>query len=470
MKSFHPVKFFTNNIYLLLILSVLLVIISAIITYRNTQEKAEATAAVIRRYESIESSIQLFSYLKDMETGQRGYIITGDSEFLEPYDSAKVRIKAETDTLNYLVQDDEQQASLLEEKIIRSINNKTEDLEKSINIVNKFGKDSAARKVIKKTGKAHMDTLRILINELIQRERAILSQQNQKLIQNTKLEDMIRFFSFTMIGLTSLVAFVILIQKQRSINELIEKLKKYNEELEQTVKERTIQLLSANQAKDHFLGIASHDLKVPIAGILGLIELMNLENKSRSEKEKEYLGYIQGSCLNMQQLISNLLDINRIEQGATTIKQEDVDLKNLQAKLESSFSPQAQKKNIELDIRVPDDMIKTDPEILYRILENLISNAIKFSPRHKSVSVQTIKKGDQLIFEIMDHGPGIPGDEIPVLFEKFQRLTNKPTGEESSTGLGLSIVRELVKLLKGEITVTSKVGEGSLFTVIIPIK
>ncbi len=467
---YKPFKFLTNNIYVLLVLSVLLVITSAFITYYNTREKKQSTQTVIRRYQSIGSSIQLLSLLKDMETGQRGYIITGDSEFLEPYNTAKSKIKAETDSLNKLINDNEPQMNLLEGRILAAIHNKSTDLESSINIVNTFGRDSAARRVDTKIGKAHMDTLRILVQDLIHRERALLSQQNQKLDRNTRLEDTIRFFAFTLIGLTSMMALIMLIQKQRSINELIDSLKKSNEELEQRVKDRTKQLVEANHAKDHFLGIASHDLKVPISGVLGLIELMNLENKNRPEKEAEYLSYMQDSCNNMQRLISNLLDVNRIERGATNIKKRDVNLKKLLTKLEREFSHQAKKKKIELVINSIDEVISTDLDALSRILENLLSNAIKFSAGDSRIHLRTTNIGDSIKFEIIDQGPGIPSEDIPKLFDKFQKLTNQPTGGEGSTGLGLSIVKELTNLLGGEIAVTSKVGEGTIFTVVITAK
>lgn len=461
-------KLRTTSIYVLLVLSIFMVIVSAYITHYNTLEKKQSTQTVIRRYQSIQSSIQLLSFLKDMESGQRGYIITGDSDFLEPYNMAKVNIVAETDTLNKLINDNEQQTNLLKGKIIAVIKNKSKDIENSINIVNAFGQDSAARRVNKKIGMAHMDTLRVLVQDLVQRERTLLSQQNQKLESKTRIEDNVRFLAFALIGLTSLVAFITLLQKQSDIRKLIENLKKANEELEQKVQERTKQLVEANQAKDHFLGIASHDLKVPISGILGLIDLMKLENRNRPEREMEYLSYMQDSCNNMQRLISNLLDINRIERGATLIKKQEVDLNKLLRKLEREFSHQAEKKNINLKVDTMEGIIQTDPDALSRILENLLSNALKFSTSNRSIHLRTMNISDKIKFEIMDQGPGIRSEDIPNLFGKFQRLTNKPTGGEGSTGLGLSIVKELTILLGGEITVVSTVGEGSVFTVTIP--
>lgn len=458
-------KLRSASIYLLLGLSVLLAFASAFITYYNTLEKEQSMHTVIRRYNSIASSINLLSLLKDMESGQRGYIISGDSDFLEPYSEAKAKITAATDTLSKLVYDNEEQTNLVQGKIIAAIQNKSEDLENVINMVNVHGKDTAAMRVNTKIGMAYMDTLRVLIQDLIQREKTLLDIQNEKLEKNTRIEDSVRFFAFALIALTSLAAIFNLLQKRRHIKGLIENLRHANETLEKKVEERTKELVVANQAKNHFLSIASHDLKVPIAGISGLIRLMKTEKSARSELDMEYLGYIDDSCNNMQRLISNLLDINRIEQGQTTIKKQAVDVGTLLQKIKNEFMQHAEKKQIKFIVRPVEGTCYTDPDALQQILENLVSNAIKFSPPSKIIQLNAIRNNDQIRFEIIDQGPGIPPEEIPDLFGKFKKLSNKPTGGEGSTGLGLSIVKEIVQLLGGDISVSSKLHEGSVFTV-----
>ena len=458
----------TNTVYILLVLSVLLAIASTFITYFNTVEKEQSTQTVIRRYQSIASSTQLFSLLKDMEAGQRGYILTGDSEFLEPYNQAKGIVETQMDSLNKLLSDNERQTNLLKGKIMTVVNNKRADLEHTIHLANIYGKDSAARKVNTKIGKAHMDTLRILIGDLIQREQTLLANQNEKLEEHTRMEDNVRFFAFALIGMTSLVALVSLVRKQENINILVENLQSANETLEHKVTERTQELVKVNEAKDHFLGIASHDLKVPIAGVLGLIGLMKRENSERSKRDVEYLSYMEDSCNSMQGLIANLLDINRIERGEAIVRIETLDLNVLVAKLKNEFSHQAEKKGITLIISPVTGSIQTDPETLLRILENLLSNAIKFSRNGKTVQLNTVLRDGNTSFEIIDQGPGISPEEIPDLFKKFQKLSNKPTGGEGSTGLGLSIVKELTILLGGEIKVTSQLNQGSVFTVTLP--
>lgn len=455
------------GLYFLLVLSVLLSIASAYITNYNTREKKESTEMIVRRYQSIESAVKLLSLVKDMESGQRGYIISGDRDFLIPYEGNKTAMDHEVDTLKQLIIDNERQSNLLTGQIIDVLQNKSEELENGIDIFNAYGKDSASRRVITKIGVAHMDTLRILVQDLVQRERALLAEQEEKLERNTNIEDNVRFLAFMLIGLTSVAAMVTLIRKQRAIRQLIENLQNANEALEAKVLERTRELTEANRAKDHFLSIASHDLKVPISGIYGLIELLSLQSANRSVQEKEYLDYIKESCVNMQRLISNLLDVNRLGRGGFFINTAKTNIGSMLEKLRVDFVNRAQSKGIALTVESPDVVLDTDADALTRILENLLSNAIKFSSAGTKVHLRVSDEKGQIRFDVIDHGPGIPDEDLPLLFGKFQRLTNKPTGGEASTGLGLSIVKDLVDLLGGEIRVTSEVGKGTTFSVTI---
>ena len=191
---------------------------------------------------------------------------------------------------------------------------------------------------------------------------------------------------------------------------------------------------------------------------------MKLDSHSRSASEMEYLNSMEESCSNMQQLISDLLDISRIERGDITGEEEKIDLSGFVAKILKDFSHQAEKKKIRIAlIGTADGEIVTNPDILKRVLDNLLSNAIKFSNSHTVIQLQVQKVDDNVIFKIDDQGPGIPPEEIPLLFEKFQRLTNRPTGGEDSTGLGLFIVQELItKLGSRHFSVSSQVEVPSL--------
>ena len=277
-----------------------------------------------------------------------------------------------------------------------------------------------------------------------------------------------RFSSFVLLSLTCTLALVSIIRRDKINARLLSKLKSTNRQLNDEVQARTSQLTEAIKAKDHFMGVAAHDLKSPLSGIEGLVELIKMENKNMSATEAEYLGHIQYSCKKMQRLIIDILDVNRIEQGKAVVNWQKVSIMPILGQIQLGFAPQATKKNIDLQIEGIDETMETDPDNLSRILENLVSNAIKFSPSMKKVSLSVSSEHHQVKFKVADEGPGIPQEEQSRLFNKFQRLSNRPTNSEISTGLGLSIVKELATQLGGEITFASEVGKGSTFIVRLP--
>jgi PAS domain S-box-containing protein len=224
-----------------------------------------------------------------------------------------------------------------------------------------------------------------------------------------------------------------------------------------------------NEEKNRFIGIATHDLKNPINGIFGLVQLLKRSN-NLNEEQHEYIGYIEASIAKMNALIAKLLDLNRIEQFGSIVRKQPVDLRAFLSRTRQTFIEQAKKKSIEMILENLAGPIEfnTDPALLEQIIDNLISNAIKFSDSGKKMWLRIKQtERDQLTFEVEDQGPGIMDDEIPKLFGVFQCLSAKPTGGETSSGLGLSIVKGMVKVLGAEITLNSVVGRGTTFRVVI---
>jgi signal transduction histidine kinase len=168
----------------------------------------------------------------------------------------------------------------------------------------------------------------------------------------------------------------------------------------------------------------------------------------------------------MNELIKNYLNVNRIEKGLIVPSLVPVDIVKLIKNIILRYEEIAQRKEIPiLFTGTQKNVIITDGECFLQIVENLLSNAIKFTPRGKSVFIKASNKGPEVVVEVEDEGVGILQEEIPMLYEKFQHLSSKPTDGELSTGLGLSIVKFLVDQLKGTISVKSKIGKGTRFSV-----
>lgn len=266
---------------------------------------------------------------------------------------------------------------------------------------------------------------------------------------------------------------------------LFAKLKNYSASLEersQIISERNEQLSLKNQElerlnceKNEFLGIVAHDLKNPLSGILGLAELLTDSSKTpdviSTIELQECAMMIQNSANNMFQLITNLLDVNAIESGKINVQLELTDLCQLVRKTIRNYADRAARKNIAVHLEVVPMvayLILTDAQISQQILDNLVSNAVKYSPHGKNIYIRLTDTEYWVHCEIRDEGQGLSIGEQQKLFRKFTRLSAKPTGDEHSTGLGLFIVKKLVDAIRAKIHCHSEIGHGACFIVEFP--
>jgi PAS domain S-box-containing protein len=233
------------------------------------------------------------------------------------------------------------------------------------------------------------------------------------------------------------------------------------------------ELLRAQKAKEQFLANISHEIRTPINGIAGMATLLS-KNHSR-EEEITYLSAIKSAADNLKVIINDILDLASIDSGKLKFETIGFSLKDLIESLVGSFSVQAKDRGIELTFTVEkeaDKILKGDPVRLNQILINLISNALKFTHagfiRIRISNEHPEKERCSLRFDVMDTGIGIPQDKLTTIFESFSQADASVTRKYGGTGLGLTIVKQLVELQHGSISVTSKEGEGSTFTVRIP--
>ncbi len=235
------------------------------------------------------------------------------------------------------------------------------------------------------------------------------------------------------------------------------------------------ELLRAQKAKELFLANISHEIRTPINGIAGMADLLN-QNPS-AEDQVLYLKAIKTASENLKVIINDILDLASIESGKLRFEKINFNLDKTIRSLVDTFRLQTQEKGIKLeyhkDPKIPNIYIG-DPVRLNQILINLISNALKFTHQGSitvSVSFDQIKNKDYYLkFEIRDTGIGIPKTKLKTIFESFSQADASVTRKYGGTGLGLTIVRQLVRMQHGSINVSSEENNGSLFTVIIPYK
>ena len=242
--------------------------------------------------------------------------------------------------------------------------------------------------------------------------------------------------------------------------------------LQRELTRKNIELERLNALKNKFLGMAAHDLRNPIGVIMGFSDylLENLENKL-SEDQIKMLNTIQHSSEFMLHLLEDLLDIAAIESGKLLLVLQKTDLQKLVVENANLNAVIAAKKNIHIQVETHGSIpeVKIDVNKIEQVMNNLISNAIKYSIPETLIQVNISLDDGFIIVAVTDQGQGIPTDEMEKLFKPFQRTSVRATGGEKSTGLGLSIVRNIVIGHGGNIWVKSMVGEGSTFFFSLPI-
>lgn len=230
-------------------------------------------------------------------------------------------------------------------------------------------------------------------------------------------------------------------------------------------------LVELNQLKNKFLGIAAHDLRNPITSIKGFSELLlNEDTGPLTEDQKEFITIIHDACHDMLTLLNDLLDISVIESGKLELRLKAGPLKQLIKERIRINEIIAGKKGIMIHTRLSEVTGAIfDSDRIGQAVDNLVSNAIKFSSPGTKINVILDRKGNAAKVSIQDEGPGISPEDQSRMFGEFQKLGNQPTGGEKSTGLGLAIVKKIIEAHGGSVGIESQIGKGSTFSFTIPL-
>jgi len=228
--------------------------------------------------------------------------------------------------------------------------------------------------------------------------------------------------------------------------------------------------LSANKAKSEFLAAISHELRTPLTSIRGFAEL--LEARLEKPNQKEQAGLIRRGAEHLNSLLSEILDFAKAETGAMAITLEPSNVRTLVKSCTDLFGVTAASKNLEFRVQVNPDVpekILCDGLRLKQILNNLLSNALKFT-QNGYVALEVSVTTTHISFSVVDTGPGIPEHKHEIVFEKFRQADERVSYEHGGTGLGLALSKALAELMSGVIELESKVGEGSRFTLVLPLQ
>jgi two-component system phosphate regulon sensor histidine kinase PhoR len=220
--------------------------------------------------------------------------------------------------------------------------------------------------------------------------------------------------------------------------------------------------------RQEFLSNVSHELRTPLTSIMALAETLEAGAISDANNNRRFLSIIQKNATRMQRLIEDILELSAIEAGNVSVVPETIQLRSLVDDVVASMSASATDRNISVENLVADRArVVADPHRLMQMLTNLIDNAIKFNREAGTITIQ-FEHGDRDRITVADTGEGIPGQHLDRLFERFYRVDRARSRELGGTGLGLAIVKHLAKAHGGEVMVSSRVGEGTQFTIELP--
>lgn len=233
------------------------------------------------------------------------------------------------------------------------------------------------------------------------------------------------------------------------------------------IEEQYQQLLIINEEKNNLMKILAHDLRNPLATAMSMTELVRYEKGNLSAEQYQASEIIWRGLNRMNDMIRKILDIKAAESQNVLLEFDQINVNEILDPLENAFSAEAGQKRIKLHFRSESDelFIQADRNYFNQVIENLVSNAIKFSSADTNVYIVLSESNEYVRVTVQDEGPGIPTEELPKLFRKYQKLSTRPTAGEQSIGLGLSIVKKYVEVMNGRVWCESQVGVGTKFIV-----
>ena len=449
--------------------SILLVILISAISYRSVLRLVKDSDQDVRTQKTLGTIGNLMIAFDEAEAGQRGYIISGNRQFLGPYTRSLARIAGNEAALRKLLSDDPPQMLRLHEVV--SIG--AARLEKLAEVLDEFsgqgGFERAQALIRAGFGRSDMERVRTITAEMSQQEQLVADQRAAARAKSADLT----LAAVTSGGATALLIIVVFgfiirndvlarVRAEKRIVQLNKELDAHAHELE-----------SATLAKSAFLAHMSHEIRTPLTAITGYADLL-LEPQQTESVRAQRISVIRRSGEHLLSLINGILDLSKIEAGAMSAEHIRVEPAQILNDISSIMRVRAAEKNLRLDFVIEGTIprtIQSDPTKLKQILMNLMGNAVKFTGSGGvRVLVAMVESPDapRLRIQIVDSGPGMSQEAIGRLFQPFTQLDASTTRRFGGTGLGLAISKRLVELLGGQLHVQSTPGQGSNFTVEVP--
>lgn len=448
----------------LVALFVLVLALNSALAYRSVLALAERETTVTHS-EHVQSALEaILNTLDDAETGQRGYILTGNAAYLQPYLNARQQIAPELAQVTILLANESGQLKRLA-TLKPLITEKFSELQQTVTLAQQGQNSQALALVLSNHGKELMDAIRSQISGLEHAEARLLKLQDQA-VQRSLTATGFSLALATLIDVGLLISIVFLARHTLRERE------------EHLAHERAarLQAEAGVRLRDQFLSLASHELNTPLTAAITntqLLERHTAHAATLSERDQRLLGAVERQLTRLRLLITRMLDVSRIEQGQLGVAAEPMDLLPvIRQSIEELETTTMQHTFLLTGDAVERDgpvWIRGDAGRLEQVFQNLLQNAIKYSPEGGQITVTVAREDATATVAIRDEGIGIPADALSHLFTRFYRAANVGANHINGLGIGLYVVRDIVTQQGGTIEVTSAEGEGSTFTITLPL-
>jgi signal transduction histidine kinase/CheY-like chemotaxis protein len=456
-----------KRLVVLFVALVALVIGRGVMLIVSLSELEKRQAAVERSDDVVALLADYVSQLKDAETGQRGYVLTGDQAYLEPYHTAVQTIRRHDNELKRLAAANPALAPRIVHLQTESAA-KLKELADTIAERTNVGFEAARNRVRAGDGKRSMDAIRAEARALVADEKTqrtslqaeaagMASQTRSAVVLSTVVMCLLTAIFFIEFRRSSMQRTALMHRAETALH------------LEATARSAAER---ASRVKDEFLATLSHELRTPLNAILSWTALMQMESSDPAVFERG-LETIERNAKSQARLIDDLLDMSRIVSGKTRLIVTEVDLAPILTSVVDIVRPAADAKNIRLLTAIDSHAggVSADPERIRQVLWNLLSNAIKFTPKDGRIDVRLEQVDSHVEVVVTDSGQGIDPAFLPHIFDRFRQADSSTTRAHGGLGLGLAIAKHLVELQGGAIRANSAGnGLGASFTVTMPIR
>jgi len=426
------------------------------VSYVNLRSAIDSQRAVGTSDSRLRAITKLLSVVQDAESGQRGFLITGNPRYLEPYKAALALISQTRRDLNALVADEPQLVEL-SQQFDQHIDAELKELADTIEIHRREGAAAAYAAVQAGEGERHMDSIRALTDKM-ERIEGDHRTALQKVAESSIQFSIVLMFVSTIFGLSAIGLGFYLIQREilarRQFAEMLQE---------------------ADRKKNDFLALVGHELRNPLAAITNAADVMHLLG-NLDETGEEMRAIINRQIVFMSRLVNDLLDTARVAHGKLELCKTRLDLAELLRRTVTDARSAMQAGGVRIDLESPAEpvWVSGDATRLAQVVGNLVDNAVKFSPRNGRVWLKLrTSQGDsqQATISVVDHGVGMEPEMLQSVFEPFVQGVAAGDRDRRGLGLGLALARGLVELHGGQIAAHSAgTGHGTTMTVTLPLE